>query len=85
MGEKEFGAEWAEGAEMSTEEAIAYAQRGRGQRERPNSGWASLTPAELDIVRLVRERRGNKASPHGSLSTHVPPRPTSPTSTPNSG
>ena len=24
MGEKEFGAAWAEGAEMSTEEAIAY-------------------------------------------------------------
>jgi hypothetical protein len=33
-----------EGAALSTEEAIAYAQRGRGERKRPLSGWASLTP-----------------------------------------
>jgi DNA-binding CsgD family transcriptional regulator len=43
------------GAAMSAEEAIAYAQRGRGQRRRPTSGWASLTPTELDVVRLVSE------------------------------
>jgi DNA-binding CsgD family transcriptional regulator len=42
---------WAEGAALSTEEAIAYAQRGRGERKRPASGWASLTPAERDVVR----------------------------------
>jgi hypothetical protein len=29
MGEKDFESAWAEGAAMSTEEAIAYAQRGR--------------------------------------------------------
>jgi DNA-binding CsgD family transcriptional regulator len=55
MGEKDYGAAWAEGAALSTEEAIAYAQRGRGERKRPASGWASLTPAELDVVRLVSE------------------------------
>jgi predicted ATPase/class 3 adenylate cyclase/DNA-binding CsgD family transcriptional regulator len=55
MGEKDFDSAWAEGAALSTEEAIAYAQRGRGQRKRPTSGWAALTPAELDVVRLVRE------------------------------
>jgi predicted ATPase/tetratricopeptide (TPR) repeat protein len=38
MGEKDFDAAWAEGAALSTEEAITYAQRGRGQRKRPNSG-----------------------------------------------
>ncbi len=27
---------------------------------RPSSGWASLTPAELDVVRLVSEGLGNK-------------------------
>jgi predicted ATPase/DNA-binding CsgD family transcriptional regulator len=59
MGEKDFESEWAEGAALSTEEAIAYAQRGRGQRKRPASGWASLTPAELDVVRLVSEGLGN--------------------------
>lgn len=45
---------------MSIEEAIAYAQRGRGERKRPPSGWASLTPAELDVVRLVAEGLTNK-------------------------
>jgi predicted ATPase/class 3 adenylate cyclase/DNA-binding CsgD family transcriptional regulator len=60
MGDNDFAAAWAEGAAMSTEEAIAYAQRGRGERKRPASGWASLTPAELDVVRLACEGLGNK-------------------------
>jgi len=54
-----FDTAWAEGAALSTEEAIAYAQRGRGERKRPTSGWASLTPAERDVVRLVSEGLGN--------------------------
>lgn len=29
---------------MSVEEAIAYAQRGRGKRKRANSGWALAHP-----------------------------------------
>jgi predicted ATPase/class 3 adenylate cyclase/DNA-binding CsgD family transcriptional regulator len=60
MDEADFHAAWAEGAALSTEEAIAYAQRGRGERKRPASGWASLTPAELEVVRLVREGLANK-------------------------
>jgi DNA-binding CsgD family transcriptional regulator len=55
LGEKDFDSARAEGAALSTEEAIAYAKRGRGARKRPTSGWASLTPAELDVVRLVSE------------------------------
>jgi len=60
LGEKDFDSAWAEGAALSTEEAIAYAQRGRGQRKRPATGWASLTPAEHDVVQLVSEGLGNK-------------------------
>src|SRR4029079_18728326 len=60
MDNNEFDSAWAEGAALSTTEAIAYAQRGRGERKRPSSGWASLTPAELDVVRLVSEGLGNK-------------------------
>jgi DNA-binding CsgD family transcriptional regulator len=56
----DFDATWAEGAALSTEEAIAYARRGRGERKRPSTGWASLTPTELDVVRLVSEGLGNK-------------------------
>ena len=44
----------------SLEEAVAYAQRGRGERKRPASGWGSLTPAELDVVRLVADGLSNK-------------------------
>jgi DNA-binding CsgD family transcriptional regulator len=60
MGEQNFESAWAEGAALSTEEAIAYAQRGRGQRKRAASGWGSLTPVERDVVRMVSEGLGNK-------------------------
>jgi predicted ATPase/class 3 adenylate cyclase/DNA-binding CsgD family transcriptional regulator len=60
MGEQDFDSVWAEGAALSTEEAIAYAQRGRGERKRPTSGWASLTPTERDVVRLVSDGLANK-------------------------
>src|SRR5277367_6252041 len=59
LGGTDFDAAWAEGAALSTEEAIAYAQRGRGQRKRPSSGWGSLTPTERDVVRLVSEGLAN--------------------------
>ena len=39
---------------------IAYAQRGRGERNRPSSGWASLTPSELDVARLVSKGLASK-------------------------
>jgi predicted ATPase/DNA-binding CsgD family transcriptional regulator len=58
--EKAFEAAWAEGAALPIEEAIAYAQRGRGERKRPASGWASLTPAERDVARLTCEGLANK-------------------------
>ena len=60
LGENAFQSAWEEGAGMTAEEAIAYAQRGRGARKRPSSGWGSLTPTELDVVRLVREGFANK-------------------------
>ena len=60
LGQGDFDGAWAEGAALSTEEAIAYAQRGRGERKRPTSGWGSLTPMEQDVVRLVQEGLGNK-------------------------
>ena len=59
LGEGDFESAWAEGAALSVEEAIAYAQRGRGQRKRPTSGWESLTPSERDVVRLVSEGLAN--------------------------
>jgi predicted ATPase/DNA-binding CsgD family transcriptional regulator len=60
MGDDAFELAWSEGAALSIAEAVAYAQRGRGERKRPSSGWASLTPAERDVVRLVAEGLANK-------------------------
>jgi predicted ATPase/class 3 adenylate cyclase/DNA-binding CsgD family transcriptional regulator len=59
MDDSDFEAAWAEGAALSTEDAIAYAQRRRDKRKRPASGWASLTPTERQVVRLVSEGLAN--------------------------
>ncbi|WP_231996400.1 helix-turn-helix transcriptional regulator [Mycobacterium scrofulaceum] len=60
LSDEEFSTAWEAGAALSTDEAIAYARRGRGERKRPPSGWDSLTPTERDVVRLVSEGLGNK-------------------------
>ncbi|MGB9227698.1 helix-turn-helix transcriptional regulator [Mycobacterium sp.] len=59
MGDQAFDEAWAEGAGLSLDEAIAYVRRGRGERKRPTSGWASLTPTERDVVRLVADGLAN--------------------------
>lgn len=60
LGDSAFQDAWDEGAALSVEEVIAYAQRGRGERKRPATGWASLTPTELDVVHLAADGLGNK-------------------------
>lgn len=60
LGNGSFATAWAEGAGLSPDQAIARALRGRGVRKRPASGWESLTPAELDVVRLVGQGLPNK-------------------------
>jgi DNA-binding CsgD family transcriptional regulator len=60
IGSEAFEQAFAEGAALSLEEAVAYAARGRGERKRPSTGWASLTPAEQDVARLVAEGLANK-------------------------
>jgi predicted ATPase/DNA-binding CsgD family transcriptional regulator len=59
LGPDEFAAAWAEGAKLSSDDAIAYAARGRGERRRPATGWASLTPTETEVVRLVGQHLSN--------------------------
>jgi predicted ATPase/class 3 adenylate cyclase/DNA-binding CsgD family transcriptional regulator len=50
----------AEGAELAIWDAVAYAQRGRGERGRPDRGWQSLTPTEQRVVELVSAGLPNK-------------------------
>ncbi|MEX2542612.1 MAG: LuxR C-terminal-related transcriptional regulator [Trueperaceae bacterium] len=50
---------WEAGGELWLADAVAYARRGRGERRRPQFGWAALTPAERDVVRLVAHGHTN--------------------------
>jgi predicted ATPase/DNA-binding CsgD family transcriptional regulator len=45
----------AEGEALSLEDAVAYARRGRGERDRPEMGWGSLSPIQREVVRLVAD------------------------------
>jgi DNA-binding CsgD family transcriptional regulator len=59
LGDRAFTETWAEGARLTLDEAVAYVRRARGSRRRPSSGWGSLTPTELDVVRLVVDGLSN--------------------------
>jgi len=55
LGDDRFAAHWGDGGGLTLDEAVAAAARGRGTNDRPESGWSSLTPTELDIARMVAE------------------------------
>jgi DNA-binding NarL/FixJ family response regulator len=59
MGERAFGEAWDEGSRLDLDEAVAYVRRARGARRRPTTGWDSLTPTELEVVRLVADGLNN--------------------------
>lgn len=73
-----------EGATLSLDDAIAYATRARGERKRPSTGWASLTPMELQVTELIAEGLTNPQIGDRLFSHGVPCRRTSPTSLPSS-
>jgi DNA-binding CsgD family transcriptional regulator len=55
LSEEAFATTWSAGTSLSIDDAVAYAERGRGSRRRPLRGWESLSPAELRVVQLVAE------------------------------
>jgi len=59
LGEQAFAAAVAEGRALDLDDAVAYALRARGERKRPSSGWASLTPTELQVAEQVAAGRTN--------------------------
>ena len=61
LGDDRFTQAWEEGQGLTLDDAVAYAARKGGGRKRPATGWASLTPAELEVVRLVSEGLRNDA------------------------
>jgi DNA-binding CsgD family transcriptional regulator len=59
MGRDRFVTVFEEGRNLSLDGAVAYARRGRGERKRPATGWASLTPTENQVATLVKEGLSN--------------------------
>jgi predicted ATPase/DNA-binding CsgD family transcriptional regulator/class 3 adenylate cyclase len=77
LGDRAFAEAWAEGVRLTLDEAVAYVRRARGSRRRPSTGWDSLTPTELDVVRLVVEGLSNPQigsrlfMSRGTVKTHL--------------
>ena len=67
----------AKGRELDLARAISYAQRARGPRRRPDSGWASLTPTEQSVVALAVQGLSNPEIAtrlfisRGTVKTHL--------------
>ncbi len=60
LGDESFDSAFAEGRSLDCAAAVAYATRARGERRRPSTGWASLTPTEADVARLASEGLTNR-------------------------
>ena len=66
-----------EGRRLDGPAAVAYARRARGERRRPSFGWDSLTPTELEVVRLAAAGLTNPAIgerlfiSRGTVKTHL--------------
>jgi DNA-binding CsgD family transcriptional regulator len=61
LGDDRFTRAHKEGQARTLDDAVAHAARRGGGRKRPATGWASLTPAELEVVRLVSQGLRNDA------------------------
>jgi DNA-binding CsgD family transcriptional regulator len=61
LGDDGFSQAQEEGQALTLDDAVAYAARPGGGRKRPATGWASLTPTELQVVRLVTAGLRNEA------------------------
>jgi predicted ATPase/DNA-binding CsgD family transcriptional regulator len=59
LGEENLNKAQRDGARLSLEEAVTYAQRGRGERTSATRGWVSLSPAEQQVVELASQGQSN--------------------------
>ena len=59
LGDESLERALQDGARLSLEEAVAYAQRGRGERASATHGWVSLTPVERQVVELASQGMSN--------------------------
>jgi predicted ATPase/DNA-binding CsgD family transcriptional regulator len=59
LGDESLNRALQDGDRLSLQEAVAYAQRGRGAHADATHGWASLTPAERQVVELASRGLSN--------------------------
>ncbi len=75
--QRAFGEAWAAGSRLTVDEAVDLVRRSRGARRRPAIGWGSLTPTELEVVRLVIDGLSNPQissrlfMSRGTVKTHL--------------
>jgi DNA-binding CsgD family transcriptional regulator len=77
LGDDAFDRYASEGQALAVDDAVAYASRARGERKRPSTGWDSLTPTEVEVVRLAARGLTNPAIGEqlfisaGTVKTHL--------------
>jgi len=59
LGDESLERALQDGARLSLQEAVAYAQRGRGEHADATYGWASLSPVERQVVELASRGLSN--------------------------
>jgi DNA-binding CsgD family transcriptional regulator len=59
LGAERLASASQDGAGLSFDEAVGYAQRGRGERASAAHGWASLSPVERQVVGLASHGLNN--------------------------
>jgi predicted ATPase/DNA-binding CsgD family transcriptional regulator len=59
LGDESLERALQDGARLSLQEAVAYAQRGRGEHAGATHGWASLSPVERQVVELASQGLSN--------------------------
>jgi predicted ATPase/DNA-binding NarL/FixJ family response regulator len=59
LGDESLERALQDGARLSLQEAVAYAQRGRGEHADATHGWASLSPVERQVVELASHGLSN--------------------------
>jgi predicted ATPase/DNA-binding NarL/FixJ family response regulator len=59
LGDENLRKAFEEGSRLSLKEAVAYAQRGRGEHASATYGWASLSPVERQVAELASQGLNN--------------------------